>query len=265
MNLSHLKAWALALALAPLLALNAAAQNQLPAIRGPGGVSFNAQPAAIITYDSVSGLPCVAGSSATCALASTSSGVTATAHTTAPAASDGASAPLSLSTYSQLRVILGDPNTGNDVDPNAAVPVTQSGSWTMTVAANGTIQVVPATSGGLLGFHIVAAASDNHQNIVTGAHQIYTIDATSISASAHYVRIYDSGTGFNGCNSATNLIWGGLVPGTTTGAGIVKAWDLGRPVTSGISICITKAASSVSDTDTASADATAVVLNIGYK
>jgi hypothetical protein len=106
-------------------------------------------------------------------------------------------------------------------------------------------------------------ASDNHAVIKNGAGMLYTVDATNIGSGYQNLRLYDAGTGFNGCNSATNLLWGTLVPGASgTGAGIVKETLYGRAFSNGLAICYTGA---YGDTDTTNAVVSTSVLNIGYK
>ena len=127
---------------------------------------------------------------------------------------------------------------------------------------NPSVTTVPATSGGLTWFLLQPAASDNHANIKNGAGQVYHIAVTNNSATMNYLRLYNAATGFNGCNSATNLVLQMLIPAATGGAGIIEDIGMGIPFSTGISICVT---SGYGTTDTTNATASAMSVNIGYK
>lgn len=121
---------------------------------------------------------------------------------------------------------------------------------------------IPTTSGGLTNYNVQPGASDNHVNIKNGAGQVYKIEAFNNSATVNYVRLYNAASGFNGCNSATNLIWQGIIPASTSGAGLSSSWDLGLAFSTGISICVT---SGYAQNDTTNATASALIVNVGYK
>jgi len=121
---------------------------------------------------------------------------------------------------------------------------------------------IPTTAGGLSVYNVQPAASDNHIVIKAGAGQVYKIEAFNNSATVNYVRLYNATTGFNGCNSATNLVWQGIIPASTSGAGLSSSWDSGMAFATGISICVT---SGYAQTDTTNATASALIVNVGYK
>lgn len=121
---------------------------------------------------------------------------------------------------------------------------------------------IPTTAGGLSNYNVQPGASDNHVVIKAGAGQVYKIEAFNNSATVNYVRLYNATTGFNGCNSATNLVWQGIIPASTSGAGLSSSWDLGIAFATGISICVT---SGYAQTDTTNATASALIVNVGYK
>jgi hypothetical protein len=134
-----------------------------------------------------------------------------------------------------------------------------------TGRACGSDTVTPAasTTGGASNYTFEVAASDNHQTIKNGAGTVYDIDAFSIHTAAMFMRLYDLGTGFNGCNSATGLIWEGQIPGPgTTGGGYTKSIPVGRAFTTGLSVCVT---GGFGNTNTTSATASVSSVNIGYK
>lgn len=146
-------------------------------------------------------------------------------------------------------------NTGSNVIGKVSIDQTTPGTTNAT-------QEIAGTTGGTSSYHVIAAASDNHVVIKNGAGQVYSLDATSIHTTYQYVRLYDAGTGFNGCNSATNIIGGWIIPGAAAGAGAIKAFPVGRSFTNGLAVCITGA---FSDTDTTNATASVLSLNVGYK
>lgn len=117
-----------------------------------------------------------------------------------------------------------------------------------------------STSGGSTNYHVIAAASDNHATIKNGAGKVYTVGVTALST-GQYVRLYNAGSGFNGCNSATNLVWGQNVPNSN--AGFIKTFPVGLQFSTGIAICITGGGAAPSDTDTTNA-ATTTVVNVSY-
>lgn len=119
-----------------------------------------------------------------------------------------------------------------------------------------------ATSGGATNYPFHPTASDNHQVVKNGAGQVYYIHFFSIHTAAQFIRLYNAGTGFNGCNSATNLVWSGIIPGVATGTGGVPDISIGMAFSTGISVCVTGA---FGDTDTTSAAASVMDVNIGYK
>jgi hypothetical protein len=120
----------------------------------------------------------------------------------------------------------------------------------------------PITSGGLSVYYVQPTASDNHVVIKSTAGQVYKISVTNNSATVNYLRLYNATTGFNGCNSATNLVYGTAIPASTTVGGILDSWEMGIAFSTGISICVT---SGYGSTDTTNATASAMMVNIGYK
>lgn len=108
-------------------------------------------------------------------------------------------------------------------------------------------------------YFVQPAASDNHANIKNGAGQVFKISVTNNSATINYLRLYNAGTGFNGCNSATNLVYQMAIPAQS---GLIDTWLAGMPFASGISICVT---SGYATNDTTAATASALSVNVGYK
>lgn len=152
-------------------------------------------------------------------------------------------------------------------------PIGTQGTATNITAVNGSaitggvtgqlpVNMLPLTAGGLSVYFVQPTASDNHVVIKAGAGQVYKISVTNNSATVNYIRLYNATTGFNGCNSATNLVYANAIPASTSGSGILDQWDAGMAFATGISICVT---SGYASTDTTNATASAMNVNIGYK
>lgn len=122
----------------------------------------------------------------------------------------------------------------------------------------------PVTYGGLSVYFVQPTASDNHAVIKNGAGQVYKVSVTNNSATINYLRLYNAGSGFNGCNSATNLVYQMAIPASaaSSGAGYSDSWETGMAFATGISICVT---SGYATTDTTNATASALSVNVGYK
>lgn len=165
-------------------------------------------------------------------------------------------------------------------EPNIGVPgnttcATDTGSCTLNAKLSriaerltsllaGTAAVpTPATTGGLSTYLVEAAASDNHAVIKNGAGQVYHISVTNKSGAIQYLRLYNLGTGFNGCNSATGIAREIEIPFQATNVGgYAEDISIGLAFSTGISICYTGA---FGQTDTTAATASASAINIDYK
>lgn len=158
----------------------------------------------------------------------------------------------------------------NGVTPLMGNGTTGTGSPRVTIASDnttltntfGNVGVVPLTTGGLLSYVVEPGASDNHVVIKAGAGQVYGMYITTKHTAAQYVRLYNATTGFNGCNSATNLQFEGIVPAASTGAGFALPIPPGLTFATGISICFTGA---YGNTDTTNATASVSTVNVFYK
>jgi hypothetical protein len=115
-------------------------------------------------------------------------------------------------------------------------------------------------SGGATAYPVFQpTASDNHQVVKNGAGTLYGFTVTNNSATVNYIRFYNAGTGFNGCNSATNAIKQYAIPASTSVGGISVHYTVGIAFSAGISICVT---SGYALTDTTAATAGAMSVNI---
>ena len=155
----------------------------------------------------------------------------------------------------------------NGVTPLMGNGVTGTGSQRVTIASDNTAfsvnaSLTAATAGGATSYYVQPTASDNHVNIKNGAGTAYSIHFTNNSATKNYMRLYDAGTGFNGCNSATGLIFGMEIPPTDSGISVSLGGSVGLAFSTGLSICVT---SGYGSTDTTNATATAMMGNVLYK
>ena len=123
------------------------------------------------------------------------------------------------------------------------------------------VGIGPQTTGGLTTYFLQPTAADNHTNVKNGAGQVYWVLVENNSATVNYLRFYNAATGFNGCNSATNLVSQIQIPASTAVGGVNISVPLGIPFSTGISICVT---SGYATTDTTNATASAMSLTIGY-
>lgn len=169
---------------------------------------------------------------------------------------------------STINTTLGSPFQAGGSIGNTTFAATQgtAANLNATVVGTGTLAVqaqpTPVTTGGVSVYFVQPTASDNHVVIKAGAGQVYKIMVTNNSATVNYIRLYNATTGFNGCNSASNIVYQAAIPASTTVGGLADSWDLGMAFALGISICVT---SGYATTDTTNATASAMSVNIGYK
>jgi hypothetical protein len=132
------------------------------------------------------------------------------------------------------------------------------------VDSHGVVQVsgVASAAGGASSFNLVPLGSDNHQVIKAGAGTVYGVTVFNNSGTINYIRLYDATTGFNGCNSATGLLWPGMIPASTSVGGAVIPFPAGLAFATGLSICVT---SGFGFTDTTNASTTSIYLSVAYK
>ena len=217
---------------------------------GAGGAGI---PRVTVSNDSTVGL--VAGTASIGAVTSIDGGIT-TIGTEADAAYAGSgSATL-------VAALKGIYNAANSALVAGSAIIGKVGIDQTTPGTTNAVQAIPGTTGGLTTFSLQPAASDNHTNVKNGAGTLYHVAVTNNSATINYLRFYNAATGFNGCNSATNLIYQLAIPASTSGAGFVQDIAMGINFSTGISICVS---SGYATTDTTNATASAMSLLIGYK
>lgn len=149
---------------------------------------------------------------------------------------------------------------------NANGQATMANSSPVAIASNqSAVPMSPQAiaSGGATPYTpFVPAASDNHQTVKNGAGTAYSVSVTNNSATKNYLRLYDAGTGFNGCASATGVIFAMEIPPTDSGFSVPLGGAVGLSFSTGLSLCVT---SGFGLTDTTAATATAMYVNVAYK
>jgi hypothetical protein len=155
-------------------------------------------------------------------------------------------------------VAIVDPTT-----PSQQATVTSAGALKVdgSAAGSGTVQPIPGATGGTSTYFVQPAASDNHVVIKAGAGTVYGVTVFNNSGTINYLRLYDATTGFNGCNSATNLKTQIQIPASTSVGGAAVPFPLGMAFATGISICIS---SGYATTDTTNATASAMSVTVSY-
>lgn len=117
---------------------------------------------------------------------------------------------------------------------------------------------IAGTTGGATASFLQPTASDNHATIKNGAGTLYGAIAFNNSVTINYLRYYNLGTGFNGCNSATGLIAQFQIPPS---GGYSIQLPVGIAFSTGLSICVT---SGYATTDTTNATASAMSITTLY-
>ncbi len=125
-------------------------------------------------------------------------------------------------------------------------------------SAGSTVSLIPATTGGLLHTHFVAAASDNATNLKGSAGQVYTVDVYNAAAYPVYLKLYNKATSPTSCG-ATSLF---KVVGIQAGTQKTLSSEQGYAMGTGIGYCLTKGITDADDTAVLISDAT---VDIGYK
>jgi len=153
---------------------------------------------------------------------------------------------------------------GNSITVDGSVTATLAAETTkvigtVNVSTGQTITDVPATTGGLSKFHLVGAATTNATNVKASAGQVYAITAFNIAATPAYLKFHNSATTPTAGTGITDTF---IIPGNTSGAGVVINIDKGIAFSTGIGITLV---TGIADADTTAIAASNVVVNIYYK
>lgn len=128
-----------------------------------------------------------------------------------------------------------------------------------TPGTTNAVQDIPATSGGLLKFHLVSAATTNATNVKASAGQVYAITAFNLNAAARYLKLHNTAGTPTAGTGVTDTF---LIPGNTAGAGLVLNIDKGIVFSTGIAFTLV---TGIADTDATAVALNEIVLNIYYK
>jgi hypothetical protein len=130
---------------------------------------------------------------------------------------------------------------------NQSVNVTQIGG----VATDG---------GGATASKTISAASVNSTLLKSSSGQIYGIQVFNLNAAARYLKLYNKATAPTvGTDTPIKVI---MIPGNTTGAGVVALFSTGIAFSIGIGFGLT---TGITDADTGAVAANEIVVNIDYK
>lgn len=136
------------------------------------------------------------------------------------------------------------------------LPALPAGSNTI-----GNVGVLPVTSGGCTGWSAISTAAVLSVEIKNAAGQVYGIQVFNTNAAPRFVRIYNQ-TGAPGSGDAANIVWRGIIPGNTAGAGFQI--PLPGPIACSTGIGI-RASAAIADNDTTVLAANELVFNVQYK
>jgi hypothetical protein len=120
---------------------------------------------------------------------------------------------------------------------------------------------VPNTSSGLSVSSFLSTAAVQSTAVKASAGQVYAIEFFNIGATPVYVRLYNQ-TAAPGAGDGANILWRGIVPGNTAGAGFVKTWDKGLAFGTGIGM---RVSAGIADNDATNLVANQIVGNVDYK
>lgn len=138
------------------------------------------------------------------------------------------------------------------IDTPAASCDTSGDNCTFNSGPEGGLYNSPvATAGvsaGATTYAVITTASTNAANVKASAGNLYGIHAVNTTASLAYLRLYNA-SGSPTCSSATGFVESIPIPASTSGAGIVIPFPVGKAFTTGIAHCITGGGSSTDNTN----------------
>lgn len=116
-----------------------------------------------------------------------------------------------------------------------------------------------AAIGGWDAYSAISTSAVLTAQIKGSAGRIRKITAFNVNAAARFVRIYNQ-TGAPASTDAANIVWRGIIPGNTAGAGFTVELDI--QCSTGIGI---RASAAVADNDTTVLAANELFFNVTYK
>jgi len=122
-----------------------------------------------------------------------------------------------------------------------------------------TTQYVHAAAGGTTPYTALSAAAVLTAQIKGSAGKVFAISCMNLNAAARFVRLYNQ-TGAPASTDGANIVWRGIIPGATTGAGFTVYLN-GMQFGTGIGI---RATTGIADNDTGALAANELVFNVEY-
>lgn len=121
-------------------------------------------------------------------------------------------------------------------------------------------KLVPTTTGGLTILSTLIASGTNATSVKASAGQLYKIEITNNSANIGYLKLFNTaGTPTAGAGTPVIRL---MVPGNSSGAGLLSTFDNGVAFATGIGFTFT---GGIADADTTSVAASAFIVNLYYK
>ena len=128
------------------------------------------------------------------------------------------------------------------------------------IPVSGTITQQPAATGGLTMMSpLVSAATTNATVVKASAGKVYVIQAFNTNAEERYLKFHNTAST---PTAGSGVVWSVLIPGSTTGAGVVTSMENGLEFSAGIGITLV---TGIANTDATAVAASEIVVNIGYK
>lgn len=111
--------------------------------------------------------------------------------------------------------------------------------------------VAPAVAQPAINTHAIqSAASTNATTVKAARGDVFGIHAINTTATLYYLRLYNLAAAPT-CSSATGFVETIPIPASTTGAGVVLTFPVGKTFITGIAYCLTGGGTSTDNTNAA--------------
>ncbi len=152
---------------------------------------------------------------------------------------------------------------GFEADETATDSVDEgdAGAARMTLDRKQIVTDYAHTAGGTSSYTALSTAAVLTAQVKGSAGQVYGVEIFNKGAAAVYARLYDQ-TGAPASTDTANIVWRGIVPGNTAGAGFICKFPKGKTFATGIGIRVSGA---IADNDTTVLAANEVTANVDYK
>lgn len=152
---------------------------------------------------------------------------------------------------------------GFEADETATDSVDEGDAGAGRMTLDRKIIVTPyahAAAGGTSNYTALSTAAVLTAQIKGSAGKVFSIECYNINAAARYVRLYDQ-TGAPASTDTANVVWQGIIPGATTGAGFTVTWPMGKQFATGIGI---RATTGIAHNSTGALAADELTFNVSY-